>query len=65
MNYRIYSWRKPVKRVQVLPTDLLSRYPASLQPSFLRVVCWQILSTIETTGLALTTWLRRQIQVGQ
>jgi hypothetical protein len=63
MNYRIYCWRKPVKQIQVLPVDLLSRYPASLQPSFLLVWCWNILSAAEATGLALVTWWRRQIQV--
>lgn len=63
MNYRIYCWRKPVKRIQVLPVDLPSRYPASLQPSFLLVWCWNILSAVEATGLALATWWRRQIQV--
>lgn len=63
MNYRIYCWRKPVKRIQVLPVDLPSRYPASLQPSFLLLWCWNILSAAETISLALATWWRRQIQV--
>jgi len=63
MNYRIYCWRKPVKRIQVLPVDLPSRYPASLQPSFLLLWCWNILSAAEATSLALVTWWRRQIQV--
>ena len=65
MNYRIHCWRKPVKQIQVLPVDLPSRYPASLQPSFLLVWCWNILSGAETTGLALAAWWRRQIQVRQ
>ena len=65
MNYRIYSWRKPVKRIQLLPVDLSSRYPDSLRPSFLLVWCWKILLTAETTSLALATWWRRQIQMGQ
>ena len=63
MNYRIYCWRKPVKRIQVLPVDLPSRYPASLQPSFLLLWCWNILSAAEATATAVATWWRRQIQV--
>jgi hypothetical protein len=65
MNYRIYSRRKPVKRVQLLPGDLPSKYQASLQPSFLQVWCWKLLLAAETTGLALATWGRRQIQTGR
>ena len=64
MNYRIYCWRKPVKRVQLLPTDLSSKYPDSLQPSFLLVWCWKILLATETAGLALARWWRRHVQIG-
>lgn len=65
MNYRIHSWRKPVKRIQLLPTDLSSKYPDSLRPSFLLVWCWKILLAAETASLALATWWRRQIQMGR
>lgn len=65
MHSRVYSKRKPVKRVQLLPTDRLSKYPASLRPSFLRVWCWNILLAAEITGLALAHWLRRRIQIGR
>lgn len=65
MNYRIYSWRKPVKRIQLLPADLSSKYQASLRPSFLLVWCWKILLTAETTSLALAAWWRQQIQMGR
>ena len=64
MNYRIYCLRKPVKRVQLLPTDLSSKYPDSLQPSFLLVWCWKILLATETAGLALARWWRRHVQIG-
>jgi hypothetical protein len=65
MIYQIYFRRKPVKRVHVLPTDLSSKYPDSLQPSFLLVWCWKILVAAETTSLALATWWRRQVEMGQ
>ena len=65
MNYRIYSWRKPVKRIQLLPADLSSKYQDSLRPSFLLVWCWKILLTAETTSLALAAWWRQQIQMGR
>jgi len=65
MNYRIYTWRKPVKRIQVFPADLPSKYPSSLSPSFLLIWCWNILLATEKIGLALVTWVQRLIQVGQ
>lgn len=65
MHSRVYSNRKPVKRVRLLPADRLSKYPASLRPSFLLVWCWKILLIAETISLALATWLRRRIQGGR
>lgn len=65
MSYQIYFRRKPVKRVHLLPTDLSSKYPDSLRPSFLLVWCWKILLAAENTSLALATWWRRQIRMGQ
>ncbi len=65
MHYQFYFRRKPIKRVRVMPTDLSSKYPDSLRPSFLLVWCWRILLAAENTGLALATWWRRQIQMGQ
>ncbi|MEO5955098.1 MAG: hypothetical protein ABIR36_05315 [Nitrospiraceae bacterium] len=65
MNYRIYCWRKPLKRIQVLPTGLSSKYPESLQPSFVLILCWKILQEAETISLALAAWWQRQIQIDQ
>jgi hypothetical protein len=64
MHYQFYFRRKPIKRVCLMPTDLPSKYPDSLRPSFLLVSCWRILLAAENTGLALGTWWRRQIQMG-
>ena len=65
MHYQFYFRRKPIKRVRVMPTDLSSKYPDSLRPSFLLVWCWRILLAAENTGVALAEWWRRQIRMGQ
>lgn len=65
MSYQIYFRRKPVKRVHLLPTNLTSKYPDSLRPSFFLVWCWKILLAAENTSLALATWWRQQVQMGQ
>lgn len=63
MNYRVSSKRKPVKRLQLPPADLLSKYQVSLRPSLLPAWCSRIVWASRTTSLALGTWLRSQIHM--
>jgi hypothetical protein len=65
MKYQFYYRRKPIKRVQLQPAHLSSKYQESLQPSFMLIWCWKILVAAENASLALATWWRGKLQIGR
>jgi len=65
MNYRVGSKREPVKRIQLWPRELLSKYPALPRLSFLREWYARIIVATKTTGLTLFTWFQGRLQTGR
>ena len=63
MNYRVGPKREPIKRLQLRPSDLSSKYPTSLRPSLMRIWAWQFVYAVEAIIRGLKRGIRRGTQL--